>query len=58
MLEGNTNLDVMFPQRAYRQGFGRRPLGPLLHRHLSDLAKIRGVPIHAQRVSPLHFFDK
>jgi len=43
LLEGNTNLDVMFPQRAYRQGFGRGPLGPLLHRHLADLAKTRGV---------------
>jgi len=43
LLEGNTNLDVMFPQRAYRQGFGRGPLGPLLHRHLADLARIRGV---------------
>ena len=58
LLEGNTNLDVMFPQRAYRQGFGRSPLGPLLHRHLSDLARIRGVRIHTPGVSPLHFFDK
>lgn len=39
LLEGNTNLDVMFPQRAYRQGFGRGPLGPLLQLHLTTLAE-------------------
>lgn len=43
LLEGNTNLDVMFPQRAYRQGFGRGPLGPLLRQHFADLARARGV---------------
>ncbi|CAN5379303.1 hypothetical protein BH09PSE6_BH09PSE6_00460 [soil metagenome] len=43
LLEGNTNLDVMFPQRAYRQGFGRGPLGPLLAQHLAALAKARGL---------------
>ena len=43
LLEGNTNLDVMFPQRAYGEGFGRGPLGPLLHLHLVDLARIQGI---------------
>ena len=43
LLEGNTNLDVMFPQRAYGEGFGRGPLGPLLHLHLADLARIQGI---------------
>ncbi|CAN5436510.1 hypothetical protein BH09PSE6_BH09PSE6_01140 [soil metagenome] len=41
LLEGNTNLDVMFPQRAYRQGFGRGPLGPLLAIQLAALARSR-----------------
>ncbi|MDL2337541.1 MAG: sugar-transfer associated ATP-grasp domain-containing protein [Pseudomonadota bacterium] len=43
LLEGNTNLDVMFPQRAYGEGFGRGPLGPLLERHLALLARQHGV---------------
>lgn len=43
LLEGNSNLDVMFPQRAYGQGIGRGPLGPLLERHLALLARQQGV---------------
>lgn len=43
LLEGNSNLDVMFPQRAYGQGFGRGPLGPLLAQHLASLARQHGV---------------
>ena len=43
LLEGNSNLDVMFPQRAYGQGFGRSPLGPLLAQHLAALARQHGV---------------
>ena len=43
VLEGNNSLDVMFPQRVYRQGFGRGPLGPLLQHHLAALARSRGV---------------
>ncbi|MFM9917424.1 MAG: sugar-transfer associated ATP-grasp domain-containing protein [Rhizobacter sp.] len=43
LLEGNTNLDVMFPQRAYGQGFGRGPLGSLLEPHLASLARQHGV---------------
>jgi hypothetical protein len=39
LLEGNVNLDIMFPQRVYRQGIGRSPLGPLLQHHLATLAK-------------------
>jgi hypothetical protein len=43
VLEGNNSLDVMFPQRVYREGFGRGPLGPLLQHHLAALARARGV---------------
>lgn len=43
LLEGNNSLDVMFPQRVYRQGFGRGPLGPLLQHHLEALARARHV---------------
>jgi len=43
VLEGNNSLDVMFPQRVYRQGIGRGPLGPLLQHHLAALARARGV---------------
>jgi len=38
LLEGNSNPDVMFPQRAAGEGFGRSPLGPLLRHHLDVLA--------------------
>lgn len=43
LLEGNSSPDVMFPQRAYGQGFGRGPLGPLLAQHLAALARQHGV---------------
>jgi hypothetical protein len=43
VLEGNNSLDVMFPQRVYRQGFGRGPLGPLLQHHLAALARAHDV---------------
>jgi hypothetical protein len=43
LLEGNVNLDVTFPQRVYRQGIGRSPLGPLLRHHLDALAKSHDV---------------
>ncbi|NUZ08405.1 sugar-transfer associated ATP-grasp domain-containing protein [Piscinibacter koreensis] len=43
LLEGNNSLDVMFPQRVYRQGFGRGPLGPLLQHHLELLGRSRGL---------------
>jgi hypothetical protein len=39
LLEGNINLDVMFPQRVHRQGFADSPLGPLLQHHLATLAR-------------------
>ena len=39
LLEGNVNLDIMFPQRVYKQGIGRSPLGPLLQYHLTVLAR-------------------
>ena len=39
LLEGNINLDVMFPQRVHRQGFADSPLGPLLRHHLTELAR-------------------
>lgn len=42
LLEGNTNLDVMFPQRACRQGFGRSSLAPLLRIHLAALTQEGG----------------
>lgn len=43
LLEGNNSPDVMFPQRAYGQGFGRGPMAPLLASHLATLARQRGV---------------
>lgn len=43
LLEGNVNLDIMFPQRVYRQGIGRSPLGPLLKHHLAVLARHQDV---------------
>lgn len=43
LLEGNINLDIMFPQRVHRQGIGRSALGPLLQHHLSVLAKSHDV---------------
>lgn len=43
LLEGNINLDVMFPQRVHRQGFADSPLGPLLQHHLATLARVYDV---------------
>ncbi|WPB59214.1 sugar-transfer associated ATP-grasp domain-containing protein [Xylophilus sp. GOD-11R] len=43
LLEGNVNLDVTFPQQAYRQAIGRSPLGPLLQHHLAVLARSENV---------------
>ncbi len=43
LLEGNINLDVMFPQRVHRQGFADSPLGPLLQHHLATLARAHDV---------------
>jgi hypothetical protein len=43
LLEGNVNLDIMFPQRVYRQGIGRSLLGPLLQHHLAELARSENV---------------
>ena len=43
LLEGNSSPDVMFPQRAYGEGFGRGPLAPLLASHLAALARQHGV---------------
>jgi hypothetical protein len=43
LLEGNINLDIMFPQRVSRQGVGRSPLGPLLQHHLAVLARSHDV---------------
>lgn len=43
LLEGNSSPDVMFPQRAYGEGFGRGPLAPLLASHLAVLARRHGV---------------
>jgi hypothetical protein len=43
LLEGNINLDVMFPQRAYGEGFGHGALAPLLAHHLAKLAAAHGV---------------
>jgi hypothetical protein len=43
LLEGNINLDVMFPQRVHGQGFAQSPLGPLLQHHLATLARVHDV---------------
>lgn len=43
LLEGNINLDIMFPQRVHRQGIGRSALGPLLQHHLAVLARSHDV---------------
>jgi hypothetical protein len=43
LLEGNNSPDVMFPQRAYGEGFGRGPLAPLLASHLAVLARQHSV---------------
>lgn len=43
LLEGNINLDVMFPQRVHQQGFADSPLGPLLAHHLATLARANDV---------------
>ncbi|MGJ7580036.1 sugar-transfer associated ATP-grasp domain-containing protein [Variovorax sp. RHLX14] len=43
LLEGNVNLDIMFPQRVHRQGIGRSALGPLLQHHLAALARSHDV---------------
>lgn len=43
LLEGNVNLDIMFPQRVHRQGVGRSTLGPLLQQHLAALARSQDV---------------
>jgi hypothetical protein len=37
MIEGNSNMDVSFIQRAYRDPIGCSRLGELLHHHLSRL---------------------
>jgi hypothetical protein len=37
MIEGNSNMDVSFIQRAYREPIGRSRLGELLAWHLSRL---------------------
>ncbi len=43
LLEGNTNPDVMFPQRVYREGFGSSALAPLLQFHLASIAREHGL---------------
>lgn len=45
LLEGNTNLDVMFLQQVHRRGFGRDRLGALLRHHLRALPQVAAEPL-------------
>lgn len=49
ILEGNSNMDVSFIQRGYRQGIGHSRLGELLAHHLETLLRSRTEKAAARR---------